>query len=439
MLNKLKKYNLSLFQPSSNLRKIVTNTGWLFADRILRMGVGLIVGVWVARYLGVQQFGIFNYATAFVALFSTLSTLGLDAIVVRSIVQEPDNKANILGTTFLLKLLGGLLSILLSVGFISVVRPDDKITINLVAILASVGIFKAFDTIDIWFQSQVKSKYSVIAKNTSFFIVTLLKIYMISINAPLINFAWITVAESFLEALCLIFVYKTEGWSINSWSFNISLGKNLLKESWPLILSGLTIMIYMKIDQIMLGQMINDKAVGIYSAAARISEVWYFIPLAIASSVSPGIYAAKKINEETYYKKIKNLTQILVVISISVAAPMTFLSTKIITTVFGNNYADAGEILSIHIWASVFVSMGIATGTWFIAEGFTHLAFQRNLIGAATNIGLNLFLIPAYSGTGAAIATVISYSIASFFSHAINVNTRKIFKIQVQSLLFFLK
>ncbi|WP_232288180.1 polysaccharide biosynthesis C-terminal domain-containing protein [Nodularia spumigena] len=195
----------------------------------------------------------------------------------------------------------------------------------------------------------------------------------------------------------------------------------------------------MKIDQIMLGEMVDASAVGLYSAATRISEVWYFIPMAITSSVAPAIYAAKEVSEELYYQKIKKLIRVLVLISIVVAVPMSFLSERIITMLFGNSYAAAGSILAIHIWASLFVSMGVATGVWFISEGLTHEAFQRNLIGAATNILLNLFLIPAYAGVGAAIATVISYGIASFFSHSINLKTRKIFKLQVQSFLFFSK
>ncbi|MFM6021572.1 MAG: oligosaccharide flippase family protein, partial [Dolichospermum sp.] len=148
MLSKLNfKKKLSFLKSSDKLREIIANTGWLFADRILRMGVGLFVGVWVARYLGVQQFGVFNYATAFVALFSTLSTLGLDAIVVRSIVREPEKRSQILGTAFWLKLFGGIAALVLAVSSIIVVRHDDQLTISLVAILSSVGIFQAFDTI----------------------------------------------------------------------------------------------------------------------------------------------------------------------------------------------------------------------------------------------------------------------------------------------------
>ncbi len=438
MLSRLDiKKKLSLLKSSDKLRGIIANTGWLFADRILRMGVGLFVGVWVARYLGVQQFGVFNYATAFVALFSTLSTLGLDAIVVRSIVREPEKRAEILGTAFWLKLFGGVAALVLAVSSIILVRHDDQLTISLVAILSSVGIFQAFDTIDLWFQSQVQSKYTVIAKNTAFVIIALVKVTLISIHAPLIAFAWTSLGEVGLGAIGLIISYRVRGYSPWLWPWSLPLAKTLLKESWPLILSGVTIMIYMRIDQIMLGQMIGDKAVGLYSAATRISEVWYFIPMAIASSVSPAIYAAKEVSESLYYRRIEQFLRLLSWLSIVVAVPMSFLSGTIITVLFGKSYEASASILAIHIWASLFVFMGVGTSSWFLAEGLTQFALRRTIMGAITNVFLNIFLIPTYGGVGAAIATVISQAVASFLSNATHPKTRKIFKLQVKSLVPF--
>jgi polysaccharide transporter, PST family len=437
MLSKFKLQQLSLLKSRSGLRAIITNTGWLFADRILRMGVGLIVGVWVARYLGVHQYGLFNYATAFVALFSSFATLGLDNVVVRDIVHDLSHKEKILGTSFWLKLFGGVSCLLLAVSTIYVLRHDDKMTIWLVAILGTAGIFQAFDTIDFWFQSQVQSKYTVVAKNTAFIITTLIKIALIQMQASLIAFAWMIVVEIGLGAMGLAMAYNIKGYSFRLWRWSFPVAKTLLKDSWPLILSGLTIMIYMRIDQIMLGEIIGDGAVGIYSAASRISEVWYFIPTAIVSSVSPTIFAAKQNNEEVYYQRIKQLLGLMVLISIAIALPMSFLSGSIITMLFGNDYAPAAGILSIHIWASLFVFIGVGTSPWFIAEGLTHLSLRRTLVGAIINVVLNLFLIPTYAGVGAAIATVISYAFGSFLVNAMHPKTQKIFNIQIKSLFIF--
>jgi PST family polysaccharide transporter len=352
-------------------------------------------------------------------------------------VREPEKRAEILGTAFWLKLLGGIAALVLAVSCIMVVRHDDSLTISLVAILSSVGIFQAFDTIDLWFQSQVQSKYTVIAKNTAFVVITLVKVILISIHAPLIAFAWAALGEIGLGAIGLIIYYRVRGYSPWLWPWSLPLAKTLLKESWPLILSGVTIMIYMRIDQIMLGQMVGDKAVGLYSAATRISEVWYFIPMAMASSVSPAIYAAKEVSESLYYRRIEQFLRLLSWLSIVVAVPMSFLSGTIITILFGKSYEASAYILAIHIWASLFVFMGVGTSSWFIAEGLTQFALRRTIIGAITNVFLNIFLIPAYGGVGAAIATVISQAFASFLSNATHPKTRKIFNIQVKSLIPF--
>ncbi|MEH2336089.1 flippase [Nostoc sp.] len=439
MLSKLKIKNLSKFKSRSGLRAIIANTGWLFADRILRMGASLVVGVWVARYLGVQQYGLFNYALAFVSLFSPIFTLGLDDVVVRHIVRQSSNKEEILGTTFWLKLLGGIASVLLAISTIFFLGEHETLKIWLVAILGMAGIFRAADTIELWFQSQVQSKYTVIAKNTAFLLNSVIKIALILTKAPLLAFAWVTLAEFAMSAISLLIVYQLKGSSLWLWRWSFASAKTLLKESLPLIFSGFAIMIFMRIDQVMLGQMIGDSEVGVYSAAVRISEIWYFIPAAIVSSVAPAIYAAKEKSESLYYHRIGQLLSLMTCISLAIAFPMTFLSNKIIMVMFGSGYAEAGPILAVHIWTSLFVFMGLATSPWFIAEGLNHVSLGKTLFGAILNIILNLLLIPKYAGLGAAIATIISQAAATFLCNAFDSRTQKIFQIQVRSLLTFYK
>jgi len=431
----LKIQKLSFFKSGSKLHTILANSSWLFADKILRMGINLILVVRVARYLGVQQYGLYNYAIAFVTLFSPLANLGLDNIVIRDLVKNSSNRDKILGTAFFLKLLGGFISLLLAVSCIAFLHQDDILTVWIVSILGLAGVVEAVDTIDLWFESQVQSKYPVFARNIAFIIIALVKVYLIQIQAPLIAFVWITLAEISLAGIGLAIAYRLKGFSIRLWRWSFSLAQKLLKESWPLILSGFTIMIYMKIDQIMLGKMLDDSAVGFYSAATRISEIWYFIPTAIVASVSPSIYEAKENNQKIYHRRIKQLLRLMVILSVAIAIPMTFLSGTIITLLFGNGYIAAKTVLAIHIWASLFVFMGIATSPWFIAENLTHLSLRRTLIGAVTNVFLNILLIPAYAGIGAAIATVVAQAFASFFSNILHQETRKLFIIQVQSLL----
>ncbi|MEM9219326.1 MAG: flippase [Cyanobacteria bacterium P01_F01_bin.150] len=415
--------------------RIFSNVGWLLGDRVLRMGIGLFVSVWVARYLGVEQFGALSFAIAFVGLFNVFSTLGLKDIVIRSLVAKTFPKEQLLGTVFVLKLLGGLLVMLIASLTILALNNTDETKVALVIILSASGIFLAFDTIELWFQSQVQAKYSVIAKNISFVITNVAKVNLISVQASLVTFAWAALATPVLSAFSLTISYLVKRESLIKWRWNLGIAKSLLKESWPLILSSVAIVIYMKVDTFMLGSILGNQSVGLYTSATRISEAWYFVAGAVASSVEPGVYTARKQGDiESYYRRIGQLLRVLCLIAVAIALPVSFFSNLIITTLYGNAFASAGLILSIYIWAALFVFIGLGSNCWFIAEGLTQLTFYRTLAGAVMNVSLNLLLIPRYGGVGAAIATVISQAIASFLSNAIDLRTKNIFFIQLKSI-----
>lgn len=417
-----------------NLVKIVDNIGWLFFDKVLRMGVGLLVGVWVARYLGPEQFGLFSFATAFVGLFGAIAGLGLQGIVVRDIVRDPACKKETLGTAAMLQFVGGLIAYGLILGTIFWLRPDDTLAKVLVAILGSTMLFKASEVAVYWFESQVLSKYTVWVQNSVFLVFAAVKVVLILNQAQLLAFAWATMAEALVVALLLGVMLGIRGPKLRRLRGTLARAKTLMKDCWPLMLSGIAVMIYMKIDQIMLGQMVGDEAVGIYSAATRISEVWYFIPMIIVASVFPAILEAKKRSEEQYYQRLQHLYDLMVWISVAVALPMTFLSTPIVTLLFGVAYAASGPILAIHIWASVFVFFGVASGQWFLAENRQILSFQRTALGAVVNLVLNFLLIPSYGALGAAAATVISQFSVGVLFDVFQIETRGMFYMKINAL-----
>lgn len=420
-----------------NLVKIVDNMGWLFIDKVLRIGAGLLVGIWVARYLGPEQFGLLSFSTAFVALFGALAGLGLQSVVVRNIVLDPTCAEETLGTAALLQLAGGLLAYGCVIGGIVWLRPEDTVPTMLVAILGSILLFKFSDIAVYWFESQVSSKYIAWIQNACFLVFAAIKIGLITTDASLLAFAWVAAGEALVVAILILTMLNMRGPRLLRLRSSINRAKKLLFDSWPLLLSGAAIMVYMKIDQIMLGQMLNDNAVGVYSAAVRISEVWYFIPMVIVASVFPAILEAKKRDESQYQQRLQRLYDLMVALSVFVALPMTFLSNHIVTSLFGSAYTQAGPILAIHIWASVFVFLGVASSQYFVAENRQIISMQRTLLGAVVNIFLNFFLIPVLGSIGAAIATIFSYAIADFFSDLLQKETRFMFAMKINSMNFF--
>ncbi len=416
-----------------NLLKIVDNIGWLFFDKILRMGVGLLIGVWIARYLGPEQFGLLNFTAALIGLFGALAAMGLQGIVVRDIVQNPACREDTLGSAALLQLLGGAAAYTLLLATVFYLRPQDVLSQLVAAILGAVVLLKAFEVAGYWFESQVQSKYTVWVQNAAFLIFAGIKAVLILTGASLISFAWAMLAEAFVVALAMTLALHRFGPPLSSLRVGYRRCCALLKASWPLMLSSISVMIYMKIDQIMIGQMLGNDAVGIYSAAVRISEIWYFIATAVAASVLPAILEAKKNNEAQYRQRLQALFDLMTWIAIIVALPVTFFATPLVTMLFGADYSEAGGVLAIHVWATVFVFLGVAGGNWFLAENQQLISLQRTALGAAVNVLLNIVLIPMLGVVGAAWATLISYAVAAMLSDAMQHATRDMFMMKLKS------
>ncbi len=396
-----------------NLQKIIGNTGWLFADKILRMGVGLFVGVWVARYLGPEQLGLLSYAAAFVALFSGFATFGLSDIVIRDIVHEPSLNNEILGTTFILKLVGGISTFFLTGGILFLWRPHDNLMQWLVIIIAFGMVAQTFDTIDFWFQSQIQSKPIVYARNIAFILVSLAKVALILNHASLVAFAGIGLAELVLSAIGFVVAYRLNGYSFKTWRWSTIKAKSLLHDSWPFMLAGMVGMVYRRIDQFMLGGMVGNTELGLYAVAVLLSEIWYFIPMAVYSSVLPSIVESKGINEELFYARVQKLYNFMALFAYAIAIPTTFLAAPIINTLYGEAYSRSAPMLVLLIWSGLFVNLGIARSTFITTMNWTKIHLIGVALASLINIILNYFLIPKYGGTGAACASLIAYWFAT--------------------------
>ncbi|MBP24070.1 flippase [Methylophaga sp.] len=418
------------------LNKILQNTGWLFADRVLRMGLAFVVTIWLARYLGPEQFGLLNFAMAFVALFGAIATVGLNSVVVRDLVKFPEKTSSILSTSISLQILGGLITFSLIVLAIHFLKQEDALARAIAIILGLSMVVKFSETIKYWYESQVQSKFVVWAESAVLVLFAAIKILLILQQAPLISFAWAIFAETVVLAIALIILYSIQSKTSKIWQPQLCQAKTLLRESWPLILSGLSVMVYMRIDQVMLGQMLNNEAVGIYSAAVKISEMWYFVPIAIVASVYPAIISSKEKSESLYQQRMQNLYDLMVYISVFVALIVTFSADWIVISLFGDAYSESGFVLAVHIWIGLFVSLGVASSKWFLLENLSKLIFYRTLYGALLNVLLNLVLIPSFGIKGCLIATLISYSFAALWFDAFAKKTRKAFVMKIRALIF---
>ena len=418
------------------LARIVTSIFWLGIDRGMRLVFSVVVGVWIARHLGPDDFGQLSFATVFASLFSVVSKLGLERILVRDLVRHPERTNEILGSAFMLKLVASFVAMFASIGTIWVMRPHDTVAHTLVGVVSLAYAVDSFETIEHYFQSQVMPKYSVWARNGALALMSLTRVLLIKINAPLVAYAWTQVAETVLGTAVVILMNRRHGIPMSSWKPVAKTAFRLVAESWPQMLGAVAITIYMRIDAVMLEEMSGQREVGIYAAATRLSEIWYVIPLAMLASVFPSVVKVRETNPTLYNQRLLRLFSLMSGMSLTLAVPIAILSVPLVKLVYGTEYLAAGPVLAVHIWASLFVFLGNAQETWNIAEGLIRLTLYRTLAGAVINVGLNLVLIPRYGSLGAAWATVISYACAAVFGNLFDRRTRPIFVLQMKSLFF---
>lgn len=417
--------------------KYFSNTLWLFFEKIFRIGIGLLITVLMARYLGPEQFGILNYAISFVALFGILSSLGLNTLVTRELLNNPQDSDHIMGTSFMLSFVGALVLLPLAVISVSMVRPDNELIFKMVLIISSTFFFGSFNVIKYWFESHVQAKYSSIVEGSLVFVSAFVKGTLIYLEAPLIAFAWVILVESILLALGLVMMYLKKSNKLSTWKISYDEAKYLLKEAYPMILSGTIFVFFTRIDQVMLGSMVGDEAVGIYAVAVRLSESWIFIPGIIATSFFPAMLNARKNNYELYLERTQHLLNLMALLGVVVAIVTSVLASPIVNLIFGEHYNESSIILVIHIWSMLFYSISIISFRYFISEGLQIYSFYRAIAGLILNIVLNYFLIPLYGAVGAAIATVISQMVAVWVLNSISPKTRIMFFMQTKALLLF--
>lgn len=429
----------SMFQKlnlkNTDINKAIKNIAWLFFDKIIRMGIGVFVVILLARYLGPEQFGLFNYTTALIALFGAFSALGLNAIVTRDLVVRLD-KEKILATAFGLKMLSSVVAYIALGISIYFLRADEALSKSLTLVMGLTLFFSTSDIIKYWFESQVASKYTVNVENTAFLFFSLIKIILIFLKAPLIVFAYVVTLEAFVVFLGLFYIYSRNDNVLKQWLFSTQEAKYLLSESWPLIISSAAWVIYTKIDQIMIGQMLDDKQVGLYSAASRLSEVANFLPTIIAFSVIPIILKLKNVNLPLYNKHFQQLYYITVSLMVGVAVITTLSSGLIIYILYGSEYLASAKVLSIHFWIVVFTSLAIVSGRYLVNDGLQKLTMYRHLLGVVINVPLNYVLIPEYGIEGAAAASLLALIFANYVFDVFDKKTRTVFIHKTKALCF---
>lgn len=389
-------------------RRYFANTGWMFLGQMMSLLASFFVGAWIARYLGPEDYGIVNYVVAFVGIFGFISGLGVDNVLSREIIKNPEKENELMGTGMILKVIGGFLTFLVIL-ITNFLIPSNTIIRLFIFIYSLFFLIHPFLIISIYFQAKVQGKNSAKAQIFTLILSSVLKILFIFFGVGLIWLIIIYLLDIVWQAVFLISIYLKNGNKFSLWRFNKGLAKNLLRDGWPLILSTAATYIYLKVDQVMIGRMLGNTEVGLYSAAVKLAEIWYFVPTVMLGSLFPAIVNAKKVSSEIYHRRLKNLYFFMVIIALIIASVMTLLAKYITILLFGPSYLMSIPILQIYIWSGIGLFLGWTINHYLLAENLTKIIFLSNLLITIINISLNFILISKIGLNGAAIATLISY------------------------------
>jgi O-antigen/teichoic acid export membrane protein len=408
----IKKLRDLLAHPYARLAK---NASWLIVDKVVRLLFGMAVGIFVARYLGAARYGVLQYASALMSFTGLLVFMGLHGIIVRDIVRSPRRRHTVLGTTLILKLAGGIVGYVLVSLFALLFSKRGGEEFWSILIVCSALLLKPFEVFDYWFESQVQARYSATRRIIASVVLNLARIFLLAVKAPLIAFAAMSFLEAAVSGTMVFLLYTWTQRDLRKWKFSWDLALRLLRQSWPLMLSGIMVTINLKVDQLMLRWMKGATAVGIYGVAVLFSETWYFISDAIVTTVYPGLIKAKKADPADYARKLQRVYDLLFLLALTVAIGTQFFGPSLLQLFYGEKFRGAEAILVIHIWAGLFAFMRALSSKWLLVEDMLTFSFLSNGGGALVNILLNLVLIPRYGGIGAAMATLVSYATSGYF------------------------
>ena len=411
------------------------NFSWMFAAKIMQLGTSFVVGILVARYLGAANYGLYSQFIALAAIAMNFSAFGLTHLITKEIKQRPEQSGMILGNAMVIRFSASLFMFLLSFALVGFLVKDTLANYLILVICGQLFLIsKVYEYYSLAFS---KMKAFTLLSSAVLLASGVAKVALVSVNASFTQFLIVLAIEPMVLGLILATYFYRNNKHKLVLEFKADEAILLAKKAFPLVLSSLTAVIYLKVDILMLSYMTTLEQVGVYAVAARLSEIWYFLPPIVAAAAFPRLLELKKNNLEAYKKRLSKIMDAMVLISFSLAIFFTFFAEPIVSVLFGKEFFDSGAILSIHIWAGIFIFLRAIVSKWMLAEELYKFSLITHAIGALTNVALNLYLIPLYGPIGAAIATVISYSIAAYFSLFLSKKARPLAIQITQSLFLF--
>lgn len=419
---------------SATKRKVVSNLVWAVGGKIVTLVGNLLVGIFVARYLGPEQYGLMNYVISYVALFQIFATFGLDSIEIREESKTPERKDAIIGTAFRLKLVAATITIAF-VALTMFLFEADGFTRLMVMMYSLSMLLNTMNVARNYFTSIIWNEYVVKTEISRTVIGIVFKVVLLIMHAPLAWFIFAVLLDAVLLASGYAISYRAKIGSMRLWSWNAPLARYMLKQAFPMLLSGAAVIVYTKINAVMLGNMLDKTAVGIYSIAVSFTDVCVFVPTILSQTITPVLVRNYEQDLEQYKAKAQIFMNLSLWGCIIIAITVSLISYPLIRYTYGVMYLASVPVLQVLVLRLAGVALAQTSGQMIIVEHIQKWAVIRNLIGCVVCIGLNLVLIPRYGVMGAAVSSVITGLFPGFFANMLIPAYRKIFVMQTVGIL----
>jgi PST family polysaccharide transporter len=411
-----------------------SNLGWLVGEKFIRLVFSVLVGFWVARYLGPFQFGRLNYALALVGMGLAMAECGVEAIVKREVIAAPERGSALLRAAWQLRLTmgAGCYGLLMIWSAVAITGRDDRI---LLAIAGLMLFQPALAVGDLWLQATLRARTAVFAQTCMLGFGAFARVMLIKAAAPVWTFAAVSAGEMLLAGALLTALARRAGLRWSNGEKNRLRAPELFRQAWPLMVSSLAVILYMRIDIVMLRSMKGEAMAGTYAAAVKLSELWYFLPVALGSSLLPALLSARAAGREAYAARLEQYFDLSAGLAYVLAIPCALAAPWLVRIVYGPSFVDAGPVLALHVWGTVFVFIGVARAHFLFNENLGRLHLIATASGALLNIGLNLLLIPNHGAWGAALATVVAQAMVTWVFSFFFESTRWVAGMQTRAVL----
>lgn len=389
------------------------------------------MSVLTAKYLGPEQFGLFNFIVAFTAFFQIASGLGYEATLVKYFIDHPQSKWKILSTSIWLRLISSLVMLGLSLFIIPLLRPEDSRALFMAFFFGLGFVFQILENIDYWFQSSQEVSKIVTIRFVSFLLTSCYRIWLLVCGFEITWFAISFALECLLNSLLFLF-FILKGNSRNSlFHFDLKIAVQLLEKGYPMVFSLIFLSLQTKIDQLMIGMYLGDKSLGYYSVAYRIYEVLLFFPTALASAAFPILISLHATAKEKFNDQIQFYYNLTFFGGLATTGLLYFFSESIISLTFGDKYTTSGEVLSILSLSCIFGFWGAITNPILLIVSGPKVLLIKNLLALILVIVFNSMLIKDLGVFGPCFTLLAVSLMFNFLFNWILAPSRFLFTMQI--------